>query len=528
MPTADPSNVLFKIAHPDLYERNPFNLLNLSINATARDIRRRKEDIEAAFDAGAEAEEFRFVLPVDANCRPPTREAVDEAFDALNEPELRIAYALFWFWPDESNPQIKGSDIDERTVVSWGKTGSGFGLVQRHNLAVHKHLSVLSIERDLQKAESYEALDVFAQWKEAIELWNTIVKDIDFWHSVSEMVSSLGDPRLNYRFARSLRDQFAFAFDQINVELAIDFAKAGREADAKLQVEYMRLSQPDADDVEGTFDDAFAGLLRQVEAIVNSARDEVDKNPKSGLTKVDEILKRTKEPVQVSRIIFDKGAPIRESIITTIFAGARNCMVAYGNETKDWEGCLKRIIALKALAENDRQTALVLEDERIIAGNKKYQDQERLAEICWICKKEKGDPDLAIKRPMYGDVNFERDSLRYNAPPRITWKTLTVKIPICRNCKESHDSRPRILFCRVASIMIPLGSLIGAVCVYCNDPAGFSGAQLANGMVAGGFLCLFMSLFTLIQDELQVDDYPPYVELKKAGYQDGEKPPECR
>ena len=59
MPTADPSNVLFKIAHPDLYERNPFNLLNLPINVTARDIRRRREDIEAAFDAGTEAEEFR-------------------------------------------------------------------------------------------------------------------------------------------------------------------------------------------------------------------------------------------------------------------------------------------------------------------------------------------------------------------------------------------------------------------------------------------------------------------------------------
>ena len=43
MPTADPSNVLFKIAHPDLYERNPFNLLNLPIDATAKDIRRRRE-----------------------------------------------------------------------------------------------------------------------------------------------------------------------------------------------------------------------------------------------------------------------------------------------------------------------------------------------------------------------------------------------------------------------------------------------------------------------------------------------------
>ncbi len=44
MATLDPTNVLFKIAHPDLYARNPFNLLNLPIDATAKDIRRRREE----------------------------------------------------------------------------------------------------------------------------------------------------------------------------------------------------------------------------------------------------------------------------------------------------------------------------------------------------------------------------------------------------------------------------------------------------------------------------------------------------
>ncbi len=44
MTTPDPTNVLFKIAHPDLYARNPFNLLNLPIDATAKDIRRRQAE----------------------------------------------------------------------------------------------------------------------------------------------------------------------------------------------------------------------------------------------------------------------------------------------------------------------------------------------------------------------------------------------------------------------------------------------------------------------------------------------------
>ncbi len=74
---------------------NPLNLLNLPIDATAKAIRRRREDIEAAFEAGTEAEEFRHVLPLDDQRKPPTQDAVHEAFDALNDPELRIDYSFF-------------------------------------------------------------------------------------------------------------------------------------------------------------------------------------------------------------------------------------------------------------------------------------------------------------------------------------------------------------------------------------------------------------------------------------------------
>ena len=542
MATPDPTNVLFKIAHPDLYARNPFNLLNLPIDATAKDIRRRQEDIDAAFEAGTEEEEFKYVLPLDNRRKPPTQDAVHEAFDALNDPEMRIAYSLFWFWPDEEGvgrgAQSSVSSDIEHLSVQWNEKAkllpAGTERAKcRHNLAVYKHLSALDGERKMLALPSDNeptqvVLAICEYWDRAISQWNLTVKDVDAWHIVADLVSSLNDPRLDYRFARSLRDQFAFAFDQINVDLAVAFAKAGRASDAKQQVKYMTRSQPDADDVEGTFDDAFAGLQKQVEAIVNAARDEANNNPKSGLAKVDEILVRTKEPVQISRIIFDKGAPIRESMITTIFSGVRNCLIAYGNATTDWDGCLSRISELKALAENDRQVALVAGDERIIAGNKKVQDEERINEICWICKREKGDPALSIVRPMYGEVKRESDySYRYSTPTRITWKSITVKIPLCRKCKEEHDSRPRRRFCRVASILLPLSSLIGAWCVYDREPAAFSSEGIASGMIVGGIIGLLIATFTLIKDDLQVDDFPPYVQLKRDGYQDGEKPPQC-
>ncbi len=583
MATPDPTNVLFKIAHPDLYERNPFNLLNLPIDATAKDIRRRQEDIDAAFEAGTEEEEFKYVLPLDNRRKPPTQDAVHEAFDALNDPEIRIAYSLFWFWnvaSEESalpNRQGNGSlepygDITDDTIDMWESLtvseDTDGKVAACHNLATYYHLMALSMERSMLEfkgnqreleaakdhlsqrdaeaaqmnemlrnlrnrprkdpgsrlatimeqtqdlvfeqrklsdyqieklvkkiAAEYVALDqryrnidallgevreflndcdielgdvqvreffigrtnIYGHnearkaddfWREAIRYWNMIAASPANWRYVGEQVTSLNDPRLDYRFARSLRDQFAFAFDQINVELAIAFAKVGRESDAKRQVDYMKLSQPDADDVEGTFDDAFAGLQKQVEAIVNAGREEANKNPKAGLAKVDEILERTKEPVQISRIIFDKGEPIRESVITTIFAGARSCMIAYGNETNDWDGCLKRIDALKALAENDRQVALVAEDERIIAGNKESKDEE---ETCWFCKRlySSNNPKMSKTVHVWGDMKKEVTNIRIvgvDEDYEIKFSKRDIEVPICASCRAFYtcENHPRV------------------------------------------------------------------------------------
>lgn len=411
MVTANLNHPLMKIAHPGIYERNPFNVLNLPVDATAKDIRRRREDIEAAFAAGSEAEEFRDVLPGDDARKPPTLEEVAELFKQLEDPETRIAYALFWFWPESvgdggtggkrrrvANPNAEFGQTD--VIAGWEKeaqqtVGSTEGLVARHNLAVFHHMMGLAYELALEKYDRKEVETppyVNTYWKTAIHWWNDIVSEAEFWRHVSDFVSALSDSRVDYKFARSLRDQFAFAFDQINAELAIDFAKTGRDADAKRQVEYMKISQPDADDVEGTFDDAFAGLLRQVEAVVGVAIAEAQKTPKNGLIQANAILAQTNEPLHISRIVLEKGNTIRENIVTTIFSGARQCLVAYGNGTNDWFACLRLSEKIAPLAETEEQQKIITHDIKALKQNAMRRIQIEVenmvrAHVGWTQKK---------------------------------------------------------------------------------------------------------------------------------------------
>ena len=529
MPTPDPNNVLFKIAHPDLYERNPFNVLNLPVDATVKDIRRRKEDIEAAFDAGTEAAEFANILPGDETRKPPTRAEVDELFATLEDPEMRIAYALFWFWPEdlgeaerEANRKLNrnpnGAFGHHEIVAVWDRDArlsdtTTTQLISRHNLAVFHHMMGLAYELELKSIAVDTPDYVRGYWRSSIYWWNEIAGEPDFWRHVSALVSALDDPRVDYRFARSLRDQFAFAFDQINVELAIDFAQTGRETDAKRQVEYMKLSQPDSDDVEGTFDDAFSGLLRQTEVIVKAARDEAQKSPKDGLKKANEILSQTAEPLRISRIVFEKGAPIRDSIVTTIFAGVRSCLISYGNATEDWDNCIGLTRKLKKLAETTEQHKQVSEDEKTIVGNKKSkEDQER----CWFCKKNKSEKASGYSHLMHKVI------ARYGR--QVHYQTTSIEIPRCPDCRDLHFNHTLLVWV-VSAVILAAGALIGeSMAKGRHDNTWIAGLVIAAIVLA--FLFCLGQYFKFIPFRLGpwIQTHPGYAQMKRMGWKDGMMP----
>ena len=447
MPTADPSNVLFKVAHPDLYERNPFNILNLPVDATAKDIRRRKEDIEAAFDAGTEAELFRDMLPGDDRRKIPSRSEISNLFELLTDPETRIAFALFWFWPeslsdrrvDSSSQMATNSNrhFGHQTVVSnWGREAklppgsTPTQSIAKHNFAVYHHMMGLAYEIELSrygKNVVETPVDVPFHWDAAIREWNGLADDMDFWHLVSILALKLNDPRIDNRFIWSLRDQFPFAFDQINTELAINYAKLGREDDSRRQIAYMKLSQPDTDDVEGSLDDAFGGLQRQVDAIVSSAKSETKKAPSEGLNLANILLENIDEPLRISRIVLNRGSRIRKSIVTTIFEGVRFCLTLYGQATKDWKTGLSATRQLKELAETPEQ---LFELDKDIEVYKTLVEKEESKSACIACGAQVKETVAYV--PMHANVTVARDG------DSVLFDKKKILVPLCAKCAKAR------------------------------------------------------------------------------------------
>lgn len=94
--------LLAKFGVPQEVTRNPFYLLGLPINATARQIRRRHEDLDAAYDMGEGSWRAAFPYLLKGSSIP-TRKEIEECFYRLDDIEFRIVASYYWFWIPSEN-----------------------------------------------------------------------------------------------------------------------------------------------------------------------------------------------------------------------------------------------------------------------------------------------------------------------------------------------------------------------------------------------------------------------------------------
>ena len=97
--------VLIELAGTALFERHPFRLLELPVEASTRDISRRRQAMEQATR--------NQLLPPPGSVRilpraeTPTDDDVRTAGHELSDARRRLVQELFWFWPIEAGGQSK-------------------------------------------------------------------------------------------------------------------------------------------------------------------------------------------------------------------------------------------------------------------------------------------------------------------------------------------------------------------------------------------------------------------------------------
>jgi len=433
------------VCNATVYATNPFHLLGLSPFANSKSVRRRKEDLESAEAMGESGwkDEFKHLL---GNTQVPSPEMVATAFRRIEDPQQRIVDEFFWFWPlddrdDEALDALQNGD--EKTAVSVWKRAERSGDIRRvviakHNFAVYYHFYAIKnewwfIENDKCEADvpDYHS-DMCGYWDAALSRWESLADDEDFWDVIKGRVQIIGDGRLTTGFVRRMRDEFPIAFDRINGDLAVEYAKlSGKHAETERHLRYMNESHQGLDDVDATLDAIFDPIEREVDLLTRESIRVRNATPHSALSAARTLLQNTEGIRKMADEMLGKEHPKRRKIFDKIASECNFCQVAYGNTTKQWEECLKFTKEVIPLACDEELIELLNNNLKIVTQN--FEDYKR-DNYCWFCQKHLADPKLAVEIKMYGDVQIQTQM--FSSQYRATWRNITVSVPRCKHCED--------------------------------------------------------------------------------------------
>jgi hypothetical protein len=476
-------HALDEMVTPQVYRRNPFHLFSLAVDATPRDIRRRREDIDAALATGSIKAELSRSLLLSPDLSP---HAVSEAFARLENPVTRLLDEIFAFWPmpgktgkqDEILRQLAvgGYSAVKSVGAEWDalrKTADG--IVAEHNLAVLAHLPALEMELEDTdfKEQDDDSKKSREYWEFAVMRWSVCMDSDAFWHSVYVRAEALNDPRLTPGSVGLVRRELRHALERINGALFAGHVEHQNWTRASFQLEYAAMISH-GDGANRILREYFAKNERKIRLLSDEALKAAKADPAKGVQEARRVLDGS-ESVVTAALTFLTGSDtldrLRRGIRDLVAETANRCQVIYANKTADWQTCHHILRRAYPIAESDGVKKQIQENIKIVVENDK---QVKLAKTCWMCKTstDLGTPE-AVK--VYSPVEYD-----YLSFGRGQFRIMEIKVPVCKTCREKHDARSTgdgKLFVQCA---------VGAIL-----PGGIVGAAFGRGeLAAGGIGCV--------------------------------------
>lgn len=379
-----------ELFEPTLYWRSPLNIVGLPISATAREIRRRREDVAADVFANASRCCHTALLPTRLIVGA---KEIDDAFECLKDPYRRAFYSLFWFWPTQGLSEKDDSNISlittgraedrKRALADWyGRCESDapHGLIARHNLAVYSHLIALLLEDNYMNGEQIKNEDCERHWDECIKFWDRLADDDAFWDLFTEHIRRFDDPRMTSGFVRRFRHDLPLGMDQINARLLNVYVKNLDAGNAARQVKYMNQSQQGLDDVEGSLDPVVRAVEKMQENFSADLNSRLKDNPRQGLELAERALEFGAGMRNVAMALSPSASMNEKRVADVAALMALHCQVSYANETKDWCGCVSVLERTLALATGGSVRERIKKNLEVVRGNVEHSKIDALYE----------------------------------------------------------------------------------------------------------------------------------------------------
>jgi hypothetical protein len=222
----------------DPYSRNPFRVLGLRSDASAREVARSSDRLLKWIELG-ETPTAEDLLPY-LQAPERGREGIKQSVTQIDNPRSRITMELFWPAAGNSHYQTCCEHLKQRQYAEFTSLceygiakedlhegrGNAIGLSERqdaslcrHFLAVFFHSAAISnFSGDLEKAKGARPA---ADWQRAFQCWTMVWRDDGFWEYLGNRARMLNDPRLAGFDVTHLRSQLPQLLLEVNSSLGV-------------------------------------------------------------------------------------------------------------------------------------------------------------------------------------------------------------------------------------------------------------------------------------------------------------------
>ena len=426
---------LFELATPELYRRNAFRVLGLSVAAETGEARRRQKKLKRREALGLSSRTTDSILPLKEE---PSQEELQQAQQRIQDPVSRLVDEFFWFWPQEDS----GDDDEALKLLAERKNQDAHKVFKQredqgdtsalHNLAVLYHLTALDQEEKSLKEPLSEAERKTRDgcWQQCYPRWRKLLDDPTTWTRIRDRISELDDPRLTHELVSQIRESLEEVILLISARLAVQAAEKSLPVEATRHVKLMQDSGFDQSLVAQALRRCLAPIDLRIRNACQKADKATDVDATSGLRVARELLANTLPAIRLIDQMLPAGDSLREGLHDEVAKNALRCQIVYGNKTDDWKESkqlLEDILAQLSPSQSLRDR--IQDNLRIVGENLKTG-------LCFFCGLHPVNGERTPIYPMYGEVTTTWTS---SSTYRINWKKLDVKVPRCTQCADCHD-----------------------------------------------------------------------------------------
>ena len=516
---------LLDLATPDLYERNAFRLLEVHVEATDRDLSKRKQVMEVA---------ARNKLPVPSGpCRilprtpTPDDHEIRECSHAIQDAERRLAHEFFWFWPlahgqaaDDPALQLMSQGRTDESVKLWqaaAKT-SAAGPAAKHNLAVTYHFSALEWERTLLNGSHDEANTKEAEryWDESMRHWYAATSEESSWSRLTARIRAIDDRSLTTGASRRIEHSLPVALTLIDARLAIRAYELGKNRHAQRHVARLNGRAVPEEALAQALRVAVDPVRAMIKTICEAAKKDRETDPAKADTVAERVLDLTAKPLGLLDVLLANDNPARVAEHDQVALTALSCLIAFGNKTTNWKRTSELIERLRSLA------ASTAAKERIEENCKTVRDNLESSR-CFFCKQEESKDDATLEVKMHGNVQ----RIPTYGGVQVTWQHCTVGVPRCPACKAAHSRLDTGM--GLGALVGGLMGLPGCFAIVNADGDAWFGGLIVIGILTGigsgiGYAIASSMKPKGVRPESSKSEHPRIKELLAEGWAWGEAP----